>query len=368
MRRALRWIGWLTASAVAVVLLIETAGRLLVPVRGAASDRVAFFTRGSFAGAGDGGVAYAAKQLLRTIAVHGRSIAYDVRFPTNDFGLIDEIDYGDTSHTAPAGENKPLGRTIAVAGESFTAGYHGGGPWILDLRERLRAQEPWAQVYNLGVDGVGLSNALPLLERINRVVPISDVLIVAVSEALLRAPFQPVEDEAGIRFCAVATPKELCLASKPVHPTFTEPFADADALRQAEAFRQTWAAVGTGRLVEFLKYQTVLGALAYRVIEQRRYARFGAENLNRLAEITQRFPNVKLAVLHLPDKREVMTAAYAAALGEVVRSRGYGYFSGLERCALEQGDFHANDHHPNAKGYAKIASCAASVLAEMGRS
>jgi len=92
----------------------------------------------------DGVFTWPPNRRVRYVRVHGDRIEYDVAFEVNDLGLVDDADYLDAPHVA---------RQVAVVGDSFTAGYHGGKPWVPALRERMATQH--ARLYNLGIGGAG---------------------------------------------------------------------------------------------------------------------------------------------------------------------------------------------------------------------
>ena len=83
---------------------------------------------------------------VRTVAIYTGRIEYDVKYQTNNMGFIDHKDYD---------KNQPIERSIAFVGDSFTAGYHGGTPWVPGLRDKL-AHDNDLEIYNLGVDGTGI--------------------------------------------------------------------------------------------------------------------------------------------------------------------------------------------------------------------
>ena len=106
-------IGWVT---------VEVAGRLVLDLQPDRGERVALFTSPNWVAPGRG-VRWAADTPIRTLAVYGDRIPYDVRFETNDLGYIDHRDYGVESAV-------PVADRWAFVGDSFTAGYHGGDPWV----------------------------------------------------------------------------------------------------------------------------------------------------------------------------------------------------------------------------------------------
>src|SRR5262249_51748559 len=135
-------------------------------------------------------------------------VEYDVRFRTNDLGLADDRPYRAPSAVPPE-------RRWAFVGDSFTAGYHGGAPWIPRLRARAAALGAPVEIYDLGVSGAGFANFLPLLERAERELDFRRVAILFLSDDLARDAWRPVVAGGRVSIC----PAEGEGARWPCEPT-----------------------------------------------------------------------------------------------------------------------------------------------------
>jgi hypothetical protein len=107
-----------------------------------------------------------------------------VRFRTNDLGFIDHEDY------LVPGQSRADAPRYAFVGDSFTAGFHGGTPWVPALRDRARKTNPDLQIYNLGVSGTGFDHFGRLLKSFATDVDFSEIVILAISDDFER-PFWP---------------------------------------------------------------------------------------------------------------------------------------------------------------------------------
>jgi len=127
--------------------------------------------------------------------VYDGSIEYDVRYHTNNLGFIDDRDYPDPTATPPTSQQ------YAVVGNSFTAGIHGGKPWVPALRADLTAALGQTEVYNLGVEGTGMQHFADLLVSFARDRPFTHVVIVAISNDFQRPRWRPEMAPDGLHFC-----------------------------------------------------------------------------------------------------------------------------------------------------------------------
>ncbi len=92
-----------------------------------------------------------------------------------------------------------------------------------------------------------------------------------------------------------------------------------------------------------------------------------AANERALASIVRAYGSERVSVVHLPMRGEVERGAYdayARHLGDMAAGLGVPYFPALFECAWRPGMFFANDSHPNARGYARVAACVEGYLRE----
>jgi lysophospholipase L1-like esterase len=296
----------------------------------------------------DGVYTWPPNRRIRYVRLHGDRVEYDVSFPANDLGLVDGVSYANPPESA---------RNIALVGDSFTAGYHGGDPWVPALRERL--QPAGVRLHNLGVGGAGVLQFEALLASVGKSVAFSDVVLVVISDDLLRPRWllDVRGDEA--RFCLESWPRWLCRL-RPVY--FHRIDLVDDPLARAEQVRRASAGAGRSALASLLVH-------VVRAAErtERERARRIAANEAALAAIVRAHGGRRVSVVHLPVRAEVERGAYddyARHLGELARTLGVGYFPALFECRWKPEMFFANDAHPNAVGYAQVSSCVARWLRE----
>jgi hypothetical protein len=344
--------------------LAELAARVAHGPPAAAVPRVLFFDAGAFATNACGGVHYAPKRSLRSVAVYDDRIAYDVRFATNDLGYVDGVDYA-----VPA---KP-GRRITFVGDSFTAGYHAGGTtWLARLRELAQRTQPDVVLHNLGVDGAGLVHFLRNLRCFEQEVPAGEIVVLFISDDLRRPAWTPRESKDLIQFCYPAD----CSGARLDVPTLEgraetqeELVARARFLyeqrwseRPRSAFERLWRA---SQLVSLLS--EARGRLARRAGDADGASLFTPAERAGILRLLQKFRADfgadRLRFLHLPQKPEVARGSYSEDVSGLFREHGLAYVPLLGRCEFSEDGFLELDPHPNERGYAQILAC---VRRELG--
>jgi len=305
-----------------------------------------------------GAVRYRPNETVRFRAVYDGTPEYDVVYRVNRQGFIDHRDY--------LGSEAEGARRIALVGDSFTAGMHGGDPWVPALRDRVVAQAPIA-LYNLGVSGTGLQHWPLLLESAARELAFTEIVILAISSDFHRELWRPLIHASEVRFCPSHLEEAQCLAQrKPIGYVLPE-----GAERPAPALPTTASEDGPSPpCASGLPSASALACLAARVVQERRRqtwaerqkARHFAASLEALKRIHNSFPDIPLRFIHLPHKPEVKTGRYDIDPAEAIEARGFEYFPALTRCSWSLAMFHERDGHPNAFGYENIAACVAEYL------
>jgi len=287
---------------------------------------------------------------IRALSVFGTAREFDVRFKSNNLGFVDDLDYPLAAKS----------RNIAIVGDSYTAGYHGGRPWVPRLRQSL----PNANIYNLGVTGTGFEQFAALLDDVAATTALDQVVIVAISSDAVRRSWRYFVHDGRLFLCARQTPKQACLA-KPSNILLVDAKGSEAALAaRIDAHHDATPSVGLRR---YLSRHTHVGQLFHtRTWRPRSKAldtiEVPAFTLAALKRVRARFAKRSVTLIHLPEKREVLAGAYAADLAGAAKAAGLRFVDGLKACKLTVADYFPRDPHPNDVGYEKIRICVAKAL------
>jgi lysophospholipase L1-like esterase len=296
----------------------------------------------------DGVFTWPPDRKIRYAKMHGDRVEFDVFFRSNDLGLVDDEDYAGPPHSS---------RRVALVGDSFTAGYHGGRPWVLALRERMAGED--VALYNLGIGGAGFIQFENLLESAFEKVQFTDVVLLVISDDLLRPPWYLDVERDRARFCLESWAPWLCRL-KP--PYFHRIDLEADPAEWVAGRLDPPSAVRGSALVSL--FMQVMRA-SERTDEERRNRI--AANERALSSIVRTYGSERVFVVHLPMRNEVVRGSYddyARNLPDFVGDLGVDYFSALGECDWNARMFFEHDTHPNARGYTRVISCVEGYLRE----
>jgi lysophospholipase L1-like esterase len=294
----------------------------------------------------DGVFTWPPDRWIRYARMHGDRVEFDVVFRSNDLGLVDDEDYAEP----PGGALR-----IALVGDSFTAGYHGGRPWVLALRERMAGED--VALYNLGIGGAGFVQFDHLLESASKKVHFTDVVLLVISDDLLRPSWYLDVDGDEARFCLESWPQWLCRLKRPYFHRIDLETGPAEWV--ARRLDVSSAARRSAMVSLFLQVMR-----ASERTDEVRDERIAA-NERALASIVRTYGSERVFVVHLPMRSEVVRGSYdtyARNLPDLVGDMGVDYLSALSECAWSPHMFFEHDTHPNARGYRQVASCVAGYL------
>jgi hypothetical protein len=346
---------WGTAliALVASVFACEVLCRLVVAEPPGSFGRVWMLSSPSFLLDQFGAVRYRPDERVRTLAIYDGTVEYDVRYRTNDMGFIDDEDYGGRDPEASIG--------YAFVGDSFTAGIHGGRPWIPKLRRELRRTCPSLDIYNFGIEGTGLRHFERLLAEMRDLVRIDEIVILAISDDFQRPFWFPEASPGEIRFC---DPRELaeCKRQQAIAVVVDGAASSQELRARARAIAEaSMSREGTVARIKAMAKQSFLvreAVSTWRAARAARAARLNEkENLAALGGLSERFRGMPISLIHLPQKQEVVAGMYKADVRRFVEDAAVRYVPALHECPWNAEMFYRADSHPNARGYRAIRSC-----------
>jgi len=350
MRKKLVLLG--VAISVAA-LLGEIAVRVADPDLLREDDRVILMSVGIVQDEA-GAIRYPPHRSVRSVLLSADGIDFDVRYPTNDLGLIDHRDYGSGSVD---------GRAWAFVGDSFAAGVEGGTPWIPKLRD-----DSGLEIYNLGMGATGIQQFAKTLLSERERLSFSDIVIVAISDDFFRPLWAPLVEGDELRICLEDEHAAQCRERRPIAFLIEPDLSETAILAHGDEVRQRAASARAvrSRLKQFLRSSRLL-LFSKRLAEAtaERNALRSAELIGNLAALDQirlDFPESRIRFIQIPDKYEALRGRYDFDASAEVEQRGIDYFDALNGCEWSPDLYFPRDRHPNASGYVALAQCVAGYL------
>lgn len=301
-----------------------------------------------------GSIRYPPNRQVRSILLSAHGADFDVRYATNDHGLIDHRDYGTNPGVSPS---------WAFVGDSFAAGVEGGEPWIPKLRDTYDLD-----IYNLGIGATGVMHFARILESEAETLAFDDIVIIAISDDFFRPLWSPLEEGDEIRICLDGEDQLTCRQRNPIAYLIEPELSDSAVLAHGEEVRGRAGGARTfsKRVVQFLKNSRLL-LFTKRLADaagERRALRTAelVGNLAALDTIRSNFPDANIRMIQVPDKHEARHGRYDFDASEEVRGRGIEYFDALSGCKWPASFYHPRDRHLNATGYDALAECVADYL------
>jgi hypothetical protein len=309
-----------------------------------------------------GAVRHIPNEKVRMVSIAEDTIEFDVSFQTNNLGFVDHRDY-------PVGANSRS--HYAFVGDSFGYGM-GAEPWVPKLRDTLRGRGQDLEIYNLGVNGASIRHFQRLLSSVAAELPLTHIVLIAISNDFYRPWWVPIESPEGLRACL--DPPD-CGNLRPPSPVIDY---DETASALLARHRKLEAALARDQPVvdplwKRALWRSQLYLLVRRGVRQV-YQRFVprepdrnpndlenpsllAPNLEALAGIRREFPELPITLAHFPQIDEVRTGRYDLELLQAASELGIDYFPALTRCSWSLEMYHAVNAHPNSVGYGNFAHC-----------
>ena len=344
------------ASLFAGWLAVEGIARVALGPPLHASDRAALFSSPFWVEA-KGAVRYAPRAELRTAAVYGERIEYDVRFRTNDLGFIDDRNYAERTAAPQASER------FAFVGDSFTAGFHAGPAWPGRLRAQARDRGRNVEIYNLGVSGASLRQFPALLRSLRGEIEFEQLVFLFIGDDLLREAWRPVEANGRLYVCPLGSSEARCV----VRDTPLLVLADKDASREELLAQVRASGIGAAptTLGGWLERNTFAGSRfsAWRDAQARAARPSLRIDLEAwLAGLARNYGDRSVTFMHIPERAETSLGRYASEAGPQIEAAGFRYVPLLESCDFEEDDYFEVDPHFRASGYEKLIRCTGEAL------
>lgn len=336
----------LLASFVGTCLGLELVLRF-IPQGWIAAPRIVAVNQMPFAEATNGAVHYVPNQQIRMKLFAGWRNEYSVVIPSNNLGCVDVEDYYPIESSAGK-------RRIAFVGDSFTAGFHGGKPWISEMRS-LDSKHEYA-FYNLGVSGTGILDFNQRVDWFLESFEVDEIWFLVLTEDLRREDW--TAEQCGDYICLNVGEKSHPLWYLPKH------FDDnTTIIRVAYDKHGRWGA---------LLYRACRSRLAEAVVFGRTQLRLPNYDLQMLSsrlttvmnEARKKNAGLSLHFVHLPQSDEITRREYHLDVSKVVRDAGVEYHSTLGEIGWNAKDFYDFDGHPNQSGYSKLAKYMSNLIDE----
>jgi hypothetical protein len=305
----------------------------------------------------NGAVRYQPNKNIRTVAVYNNKIEYDVHFDTNNLGFIDDKDYEY--------ENAPNKRYYAFAGDSFTAGFHGGEPWVPKLRRNIEGKN--IEIFNLGVSGTGIEHFYRLLKSTSEQLHITHIVILALSADFKRNFWYPLTNSSELRFCHENMHSSECVKRPYIAKIIDPTSSSEDILKVADNVIKDRGKNVHGSGIRGVLKQSELLSFVVRslrtILQNKKGNTRNSFSLDALRNIREAFPSAEIYFIHLPQKQEVVNGEYFLDnIGKEIEKIGISYFPALKKWHWQKDMFFVNDGHPNNFGYDNIKNCVSSYI------
>ena len=330
---------------------VEIGARAILGPPPNPSERVVLFTLPNWQMWG-GSPRYAPKQKIRTIALAGDVVEYDVAFLTNNLGFIDSKDY---VRFPP----KDRDHRYFFVGDSFTAGFHGGEPWVPQLRDLARRRDHRVEIYNGGIGATDFTQFALLLERVGTELDFGRIVVPFVTHDVIRDAWRPHELNGRIFLCPIWETIVDCMQNR---STGMLVLSDAALVSERAPGWVTERGVrfGPRTLVDRLREGTFAGAMwrRSRAPAPQAVSRGICKRIGDVLELFRAGVAGRPAIfLHIPERDETRNGRYREAPSEAIRAAGYEYVSLLDACDFRREDYFEVDPHFNARGYDKLRVC-----------
>ena len=283
----------------------------------------------------------------------GFSVEYDYRYRTNNLGLVEDADV------------MPERDSLLVLGDSFTEGL-GAEPWFRLIAPEI--EKIGYQPVNGGLLGTGFQQWLKLDRHLAaKKFRIQKVMVVFISDDYRR---RVVGHTPAVLQCL--SDLALCHLDQSYlyrMPSMEDLSSWVSKIKATRESKQSWLQKRAGTLLP-ASYR-IYGRLKLQLIQL--ISRAGdddpQEQQSRAAivELLRLHGPENVVFVHVPQKDEPHGPnGLGLRARRSIQDAGGTLVDGFKQCHLTATDYYQMDDHPNRLGYAKIASCVASAIRQIG--
>ncbi|WP_238546780.1 MULTISPECIES: SGNH/GDSL hydrolase family protein [unclassified Synechocystis] len=332
-----------------------------------------FFTKPSLVQGKNQTVKYEPKTKIRSIAIYGDEVDYDIVYGTNNLGFVDNVDYDFSAATT---------KKVVFVGDSFTAGDGGEQPWVSQLRQELGQSN--TELYNFGVTGTGIQHFQLLLESVKDMAHFDEINIMVIGNDFFRSLWYPFIQDQALWFCQQENTKDCVENYPPVIYIADQNASQKELIDRANQLYQAKNSTDQTKLnlLQRLRLYNLLcdlyslGKNQAPLINFCPHLKFNQANkydknelyqngLATLRKIKNSFPNAVIRVVHIPEKGETFNNKYSLEIGDDIKQIGLEYVPLLEVCNWSRQMYHKHDAHFNDLGYQNLTNCLLENLAKM---
>jgi hypothetical protein len=346
------------ASIVVSVAMVEGGARWLYQTPYQWDRRLMFFSEGhNFQNTDWGGFVYQPHAQVHARTYYITNLdpleiqpEYDYQFTTNANGLVQlqEVD--------------PARPAILFLGDSFTDG-QGAKPWFYRLEQEWPESSRY-QLVNGGIVGTGVEAWVRFYKTMSTRFRIAKAVIIFISDDWTRVVWQFSQ-----RRLQCLRAGATCEGPEDFYGLSEDPTAAKAEIDHIGRYRVEYLSrlrERTNVITRSSTYTNLVGPTFERLLRFRysrsfenRDSRQFETSKKAVAELVADLGRENVLFIYLPEKSELDTGPRSfgrQGTDFIVRS-GFAFVDGRAKCGLSLGDYYGRDGHPNANGYAKIASC-----------
>jgi len=348
----------LLAMAIPIVLADFVLKAMQLPK---SSARTLLLAGSSLSSGAEGYRRYQSNRSIETSAVYGSEIAYRFASRSNRQGLISATSIQ---------EGKAI--DLAIVGDSYAEG-QGGYPWVAAL-QRSWLEPLGVRSLNYAVGGSGFEDFAVAAGAAKRQFNARKLLVLFIEHDAYR-PYQRMASNKHCSFYSNGALDSLlgpltCSLYGVVWHHVPPGLSNAALVRESLARQHYGVLPSLNQLIQnagrVLQRPATTAALSTTTssssMPQLRFGALPAASTAALKSMAERYGQNNVLLVQLPDQSiSSMSAGHRAQQqrfrSELTAASGLVVLDLSATCALEKGDFHELDNHPNSSGYRRLEHC-----------